>query len=81
MNDMGVKGIAERGLIYPRSHAGSTPATSTGTDAGANGNCVGGVSPFFVLLKLMSVGLLRSAEGPRGVRFPIRSLRGKTTPQ
>ena len=29
MSDMGVTGIAERGLIYPRSHPGSTPGTST----------------------------------------------------
>ena len=78
---MGVTGIDGRGRKTSRPYAGSTPATSTRADAGANGNCVGGVSPCVVLLRLLSVGLLRSAECPRGVRFPNRSLRGTTTPQ
>jgi hypothetical protein len=43
MSGMGVMGSDEQGLIHPCSHAGSTPATSTRADAGANGNCVGGV--------------------------------------
>ena len=40
----GVTGIDGRGRKTSRLYAGSTPATSTRADAGADGNCVGGVS-------------------------------------
>jgi len=77
---MGVTGIDGRGRKTSRLYAGSTPATSTESGCWCKRKLRGGRFGASSLL-LLSVGLLRSAEGPRGVRSPSRSLWGKTIPQ